>query len=339
MKSTPNNTIYRFFKSLFFVLILTLSHSGHSQNLVQPDIPKSTVLLEKTAVSEDIVYKINKAGDPVLLDIFIPKTNKNLKLPVVIYVHGGGWVEGDKMIRSDTYIEDMILKLTEKQYAVISINYTLVNENLHFPLPIEDTKDAVRWVRKNSDKYNFDPGNIGFFGTSAGAHLSMLSAYTPDTEFVGDPELSKYSGKVNYVINNFGPSDMNTLLHTRAGKIPVFFIGLFSKKIVDLREKLVYGITGYDIKTDKRKVVEYLKTISPVHYVQGGIPTLTIQGNKDQVVPLKQAKKLYRKLKKENIQNHLTVVENGLHGFRTTNKEELDKIVDKMVNFIEMQRK
>ncbi|WP_390455225.1 alpha/beta hydrolase family protein, partial [Chryseobacterium sp. Alg-005] len=171
------------------------------------------------------------------------------------------------------------------------------------------------------------------------AHLSMLSAYTSDTEFVGDPELSKYSGKVNYVINNFGPSDMNKLLRTRIGKVPVFFVGLFSKKIVDLREKLVFGITGYDIKKDKKKVIEYCTTISPVSYVDNAIPTLIIQGNKDQVVPIKQAKKLRRKLKKEGVQNTLTIVEDGLHGFRTTDKAELEKIVDEMVNFIVSQKK
>lgn len=339
MKSYTNNILHRFSINLFFVLFLTLSHWGFSQNLIQPEIQKSTLLFEKTAVSEDLTYKMSEKGSPVLLDIYTPKITGNTKIPVVIYVHGGGWVEGDKTIRADSYIENTILKLTEKQYAVISINYTLLDESTHFPTPVEDTKDVVRWVRKNAGKYNFDTNNIGFFGTSAGAHLSMLSAYTPDTEFVGDPELSKYSGKVNYVIDNFGPSDMNSLLHTRTGKIPVFFIGLFSKKIVDLREKLVLGITGYDIKKDKRKVVKYCKTISPISYVNDGVPTLIIQGNKDQVVPLKQSKKLHRKLKKEGVQNTLTIVEDGLHGFRTTEKAELDKIVEEMVSFIVSQKK
>lgn len=339
MKSNTSNILYRFFINLFFVFFLFFFNTFFTQNIVQPDIQKSILLPKKTTVSEDIVYKMSKTGNPVHLDIFTPKTSGNRKLPVVIYVHGGGWVEGDKIIRADSYIENMILKLTEKQYAVISINYTLVNESTHFPAPIEDTKDAVRWVRKNAGKYNFDTNNIGFLGASAGAHLSMLSAYTPDTEFTGDPELSKYSGKVNYVINNFGPSDMNRLLHTRIGKIPVFLIGLFSRKIVELREKLVLGITGYDIKKDKKKVVEYCKTISPVNYTNNGIPTLIIQGNKDQVVPLKQSKKLHRKLTKKSVQNTLTIVEDGIHGFRSTDKAKLDKIVEEMVNFVVSQKK
>lgn len=339
MKSTTSNTIHRFSINLFFVLILTLPHWMFSQSMIQPEIQKSILLPEKTLFSEDLTYKINEKGNPLFLDVYIPKIPGNTKLPVVIYVHGGGWVEGDKIIRADSYIENMILKLSEKGFAVISINYTLLNEKTHFPVPVEDTKDAVRWVRKNATKYNFDTNNIGFFGASAGAHLSMLSAYTPDTEFVGDPELSAYSAKVNYVINNFGPSDMNSLLHTRIGKIPVFFIGLLSEKIVDLREKLVWGITGYDINKDKKKVVEYLKNVSPITYAGNGIPTLTIQGNKDKIVPLKQSKKLHRKLRKNQVQSSLTIVEDGLHGFRTTDKVELDKLVDEMVNFAISQKK
>jgi acetyl esterase/lipase len=339
MKSFNNSIIYRFSINLFFVLFLGLFNLSYSQNQIEPEAQKSVLLPERTMFSENIIYKTDQQGKSILLDLYKPKKASSEKLPVVIYVHGGGWVQGDKIIRADSYIENTILKLIEKNYAVISIDYTLVSETVHFPSPIEDTKDAVKWVRKNADKYNFDQNNIGLFGASAGAHLSMLAAYTNDNEFVGSPELSPYSAKVNYVISNFGPTDLNKLLHTRAGKIPVFFIGLFAKNIVDLREKIVTGMSGYDIKKDKRKVIEYFKTISPLTYVDNGIPTLIVQGDKDKVVPMKQSKKLHRKLKKENIQNSLTIVEDGLHGFRSTDKEHLDRITDEMVNFVVSQKK
>ncbi|MDR6405976.1 MULTISPECIES: alpha/beta hydrolase [Chryseobacterium] len=339
MKSFNHSIIYRFSINLFFVLFLGLFNLSYSQNQIEPEAQKSVLLPERTMFSENIIYKTDQQGKSILLDLYKPKKASSEKLPVVIYVHGGGWVQGDKIIRADSYIENTILKLIEKNYAVISIDYTLVSETVHFPSPIEDTKDAVKWVRKNADKYNFDQNNIGLFGASAGAHLSMLAAYTNDNEFVGNPELSPYSAKVNYVISNFGPTDLNKLLHTRAGKIPVFFIGLFAKNIVDLREKIVTGMSGYDIKKDKRKVIEYFKTISPLTYVDNGIPTLIVQGDKDKVVPMKQSKKLHRKLKKENIQNSLTIVEDGLHGFRSTDKEHLDRITDEMVNFVVSQKK
>lgn len=341
MKSLSNSiSIYRFSTNLFFVLFLTLSTLGFSQFPFEPKTGKSTLLPEKTKVSENIIYKTNEKGTPMALDIYTPKETSSEKLPVVIYVYGGGWVKGDKTIRSETYTEDMVLKLVEKKYAVVCINYTLLNQDIHFPLPIQDTKDAVRWVRKNAEKYNFDTNNIGFFGASSGAHLSMLAAYSKDNEFIGSPELSSYSAKVNYVVDNFGPADLNTLLHTRTGKIPVYFIGLlFSDKIVTLRENLIDGISGYDIKKDKRKVIQYFKTVSPVSYADSAVPTLIVQGDKDKVVPLQQSKKLSRKLKRANIQNSLIIVKGGIHGFGTTDKTYIHQIDDEMINFIVSQKK
>ncbi|MCJ7934968.1 MAG: alpha/beta hydrolase [Chryseobacterium sp.] len=343
MKLSTNISIYRFFTNLFFVLFLSSSHLIFSQNFSQ--IPKqtprvkSTLLPEITTVAENVVYKINKKGNPLELDLYTPKTLSSEKYPVLIYVHGGGWIEGSKMISADDYVESTIKKLTAKQYAVISINYTLLNDSTHFPLPLEDTKDVVRWVRKNAEKYNFDTHNIGLFGASAGAHLSLLAAYTPDDTFKGSSELSPYSAKVNYVIDHYGPTDLNKLFHTKLGTIPVAMIGLISKKIVSLQQGLVKGLSGFDIQKDQENAIQYLKTISPVSYISNAVPTLIIQGDQDKIVPLSQSKKLHRKLNRATIQNSLIVVKDGIHGFGTTDKAYLDQMTDQMVDFIVSQKK
>lgn len=335
MKAVHNNTIYRFFLSLFFIFIISSSNSVLSQSPIpEASAPQTVILPERTNYSENITYKTDHEGKPIKLDLYKPKKSTTEKLPVVIYVHGGAWAKGDKVVRSGSYIERFILKLVDKGYAVISIDYTLVSETVHFPFPIQDTKDAVRWVRKNAEKYNFDIDNIGFFGASSGAHLSMLSAYTSDEDYAGSPDLKSYSGKVNYVVSNFGPTDLNKLLHTRLGKIPVAIVGLFFKPIVEIRQKLVFGISGYDIKTEKRKAVDYLTTVSPINDVATAVPTFILHGNKDKVAPIKHSKKLVRKMKKQNIEVQLVTVEDGTHGFGTTNKTYMDQLNDEMVRFI-----
>ncbi|PKF73752.1 alpha/beta hydrolase [Chryseobacterium sp. PMSZPI] len=344
MESSTNNiSNYRFFTNLFFILILSVSNLFYSQSFSQnptktPPI-KSTLLPEIATVTEDVVYKTGKKGNPLALDLYMPKNTSAEKLPVLIYVHGGGWIEGNKTVHSDDYLEMTIVKLMAKQYAVISINYTLVNDSTHFPLPLEDTKDAIRWVRKNAEKYNFDTNNIGIFGASAGAHLSLMAAYTPDNTFIGNPDLSPYSAKVNYVIDHYGPVDLNKLFHTGLGTIPVFMIGTISKKIVHLQQGLVKGLSGYDIKKDQQSAIDYLKTISPATYTDNGVPTLIVQGNKDKIVPLSQSKKLYRRLKRAKVQTSLIVIDKGVHGFSTTDKNELDQMTDQMVDFIVSQKK
>ncbi|WP_330745411.1 alpha/beta hydrolase [Chryseobacterium sp. CP-77] len=344
MKLHINNiSTYRFFTNLFFILFLSFTNLFFSQDLpLRPNkaaAVKSTLLPEIATVSEDIVYKTNRKGKPLALDLYTPKNATTEKLPVLIYVHGGGWVEGDKVVNSDNYLETTVKKLIDKQYAVISINYTLLSDSIHFPLPLEDTKDAIRWVRKNAEKYNLDTNNIGLFGASAGAHLSLMAAYTPDNTYLGNPELSSYSAKVNYVIDHYGPADLNKLFHTRLGTIPVGMIGLMSKKIVGLQENLVKGISGYNIRKDQDSAIDYLKTISPVYFVSGGVPTLIVQGNNDKIVPLSQSKKLHRKLNRAKIQNSLIVVDGGVHGFGTTDKAYLDQLTDKMVEFVLSQKK
>ncbi|ROI01836.1 alpha/beta hydrolase [Chryseobacterium sp. G0240] len=344
MKLSINNiSNYRFITNLFFILFLSISNLFFSQSFSQapthtPRI-KSSLLPEIASVTENIEYTTNKKGNPVSLDLYAPKTVSTEKFPVLIYIHGGGWIEGNKTIFADDYVETTIKKLIPRQYAVISINYTLLNDSTHFPLPLEDAKDAIRWVRKNAEKYNFDTNNIGVFGASAGAHLSLLAAYTPDDTFTGNPELSTYSSKVNYVIDHYGPVDLNKLFHTRLGTIPVAMIGMISKKIVSLQQGLVKGLSGYDITKDQQRAIEYLKTISPSSYTSSGVPTLIVQGNKDKIVPLSQSKKLYRKLKRAKIQTSLIVVDNGVHSFSTTDKAYLDNLTDQMVDFIVSQKK
>ncbi|MCX8531611.1 alpha/beta hydrolase [Chryseobacterium luquanense] len=318
----------RFLKSLFFLFLLTISTLGFSQK------QKSTLLFEQANVSENIVYKTDNNGEEILLDIYRPKNSENKKLPVVVYVHGGAWVEGDKVIYSNNYIESTILKLLEKNYTVISINYRLVSETVHFPAPIQDTKDAVRWVRKNADQYHLDENNIGMWGVSAGAHLSLLSAYTEDKDFAGDSQLSKYSAKVNYVVDNFGPTDMNRLLHTRAPKPLLLTVGLISKKIIDLRGKLIMGITGLNIKENKKEVVEICKTISPLTYNQNPVPTLILHGNKDKIAPIRHSKRLNKMLTKQNADHQLIIVKKGNHGFYTVDKAYQEELNNEMVSFI-----
>lgn len=339
MKQSHQSIWYRFSLNLFFIVLLASFTSGFSQELPEQKFPASTLLPERTALTKNIVYKTNSLGKPVSLDLYRPKNQVTEKLPVVVYVHGGAWAKGDQVVRAGNYIENFILKLVEKNYAVISIDYTLVSEKVHFPIPVEDTKDAVRWVRKNAGQYNFDPDNIGFFGASSGAHLSLLAAYTPDSEYTGNTELSAYSAKVNYVVDNFGPTDLNKLLHTRLGKVPVTIVGWFFKPIVEIREKLVYGISGYDINNEKRKAIDYLETVSPVNDTEGGIPTFILHGNKDKVAPIKHSKKLIRKLKKQNVEATLVVVEDGVHGFGTTDKAYMNQLTDEMVQFIAAHKK
>lgn len=322
----------KYFLTFLFLFLVHISVLAQKK-------PKSTLLPQNSTLTENITYKTDEKGDEIKLDVYLPKESSGQKFPVVVYLHGGAWVEGDKMISEDNYVEQTMLQLLEKNIAIVSINYRLLNENLHFPAPIQDSKDAVRWVRKNAGKYNFDEKNIGMWGVSAGAHLSLLNAYTTDEDFKGDKNLENYSATVNYVVDTFGPTDINTLLHTRAPKPLLGIVGLISKRIIDIRTKLIKGVTGFDPKKDKKQVVKICAEVSPLNYTQNTVPTLILHGNRDKIAPLRHSKRLNKMLKKAGTNHHLIVVKKGNHGFYTTDSEYQNELNKIMVDFIVSQKK
>ncbi len=98
------------------------------------------------------------------LDIFYPE-GETKRLPLIIYVHGGGWMASDK----SRYV-NYCMKLAKQGFLVFSINYRLAPKFRH-PSCIMDTIDAINWVKKNAKAYNGDLNNIALGGDSAGAHI------------------------------------------------------------------------------------------------------------------------------------------------------------------------
>lgn len=103
-----------------------------------------------------------------LLDIYYPKNVKG-KIPVIISVHGGGYVYGTK----EVYFH-YGLYLASKEFIVINFNYHLAPEK-KFPTQLEEINQVLKWMVENKDFYPFDINNVFMVGDSAGAQ--MLSHY------------------------------------------------------------------------------------------------------------------------------------------------------------------
>ncbi|MBQ9823308.1 MAG: alpha/beta hydrolase [Solobacterium sp.] len=103
-----------------------------------------------------------------MLDVYRPKASEG-KLPVILSIHGGGWVYGDK----DVY-QWYCMSLAQRGFAVVNYSYRLAPE-YKYPASFEDTKTVCEWILDNAEKYGFDTENIFGVGDSAGAHmLAML---------------------------------------------------------------------------------------------------------------------------------------------------------------------
>ena len=138
------------------------------------DITPDETATIKYEVILDVAYAQIPGVDTSLtsLDIYLPESGQDH--PVVIYVHGGAWVTGDK-----SNISYKPEAFTQKGYMFVSVNYRLSPKVQH-PVHVQDLAKAIAWVYKNAANYRGDNSHISLIGHSAGAHLAALVA-TDDT--------------------------------------------------------------------------------------------------------------------------------------------------------------
>lgn len=257
---------------------------------------------------KDIIYK-KSHGFPQKLDIYSAKKTLPKGSPVIVYVHGGSWSYGDKSIPKT--ISPLFDMLREQGYTIISTSYSLMKDKVIFDEQVEDVKDTIRWIRKNKDIYDLNSEEIGVIGTSAGAHLALLSSYTSDSQFIGDASLKDYSSKVKYVIDFFGPTDLSTLDLTKASP----------------------NLLKYIKSNPNTK--ELLNKYSPINYVKNYLPdTLIIHSKKDTFVPYRNSTLLYDKTKTTNSDVKLVTLENSDHDFSNISKEDIKSLAIEIFKFI-----
>jgi acetyl esterase/lipase len=235
------------------------------------------------------------------LDLFLPKKPADEKpLPVVVFIHGGGWQKGDKSGGA----RNVAPFVSGGHYAGVSVGYRLSGE-AKWPAQIHDCKAAIRWIRANAKTHNLDPDRIGVWGASAGGHLvSLLGTSGGVQELEGDlgPH-TRESSRVACVVNFFGPENFMTMLppeaHANAfGAIGALFGGSLSEKSAEA------------------------KAASPVtHITADDPPIFTAHGTKDPLVPFAQAQELDAALKKAGVPHLLMEMSGAGHGFRSAELE------------------
>jgi acetyl esterase/lipase len=247
-------------------------------------------------VEKDIPYA-GTTNPAQTLDLLLPKAPKGDKpLPVIVNIHGGAWMAGDK----SQGVGSIMGLVASGDYAGVTINYRLSAEAT-WPAQIFDCKAAIRWVRGNAEKYHLDPDRIGVIGGSAGGHLvAMLGTSGGVSELEGD--LGPYKGvssKVKCVVDEFGPSDLPSM-----GFAP----SSINHTAADSPESKLLG--GPIL--ERRKLAALA---SPISYVtKDDPPFLIIHGDKDMTVPFDQSDRLTKELKLRGVEVLFIKVEGGGHG-------------------------
>ncbi|WP_181151039.1 alpha/beta hydrolase [Paenibacillus sp. PCH8] len=126
----------------------------------------------------DIPYADEGYHDSTL-DIYYPSVTTE-SLPIVLWVHGGGWVLGDK-----DDIADYAVKLAKQGYVVASMNYALAPDT-KYPIPVVQTDQALTYMKNHAIEFKGDRKKIFLAGNSAGAQIASQAAAV-----VTNPDLAK----------------------------------------------------------------------------------------------------------------------------------------------------
>jgi len=226
-------------------------------------------LPEGVIATRNVPYVVNGDKNQVL-DIFLPAEVSTKPLPLVIWIHGGAWLAGSQDSPPITF-------LAKKGFAVASIQYRFIPQS-KWPAQAFDCKAAIRFLRANATKYNFDPNHFGVGGDSAGGHLAALVGTSGDVASIeGDLGATGVSSRVQAVVDWFGPTDL-TLLGVQAG--PNSFIKHDSTSSPESM------LMGGPIQEKK----DLAKTANPLTYVSATNPPFLIEhGDQDQLVPREQS--------------------------------------------------
>ncbi|WP_025027006.1 alpha/beta hydrolase [Caldalkalibacillus mannanilyticus] len=284
------------------------------------DLPegKSCTDFPSTILYEDV--EIGTAGNrPIYMSIAVPETPPADPMPVVVYVHGGGWNHGDRKGDNNATLRNICGMVSKRGYIGVTVDYRLTGEAI-YPAQIQDVKLAIRYLRAHRGMYKLDPSRIGVWGVSAGGHLASLLGTTGDLmqgelieldngnivetlDLEGTGGWQEYSSKVQAVIDWYGPADFIT---PEANK-----------------DRSLTALLGGPAGT----LPNLARLAMPGTYASSDDPPFWIRhGKDDKRVPYTQSEKFAQQLRNGGVQVvDLKIVPKQGHGFTGEAKTQADR--------------
>lgn len=248
-----------------------------------------------------------RGGERTLkMDVLYPKILPEEPMPVLVWIHGGGWCEGNKKEGIS-----WLIPFAKRGYFCASIEYRLSHEAL-FPSQIEDCKCAIRFLRANAKKFYLNEERIGVWGLSAGGHLAALLGTTHHVrELEGQGGWQQFSSRIRAVCDWFGPTDFLKMND---------FPGDIDHDAADSPEG---RLIGGAIQENKEKAAK----ANPIAYVtEEASPFLIVHADNDRLVPFHQSQLLYEALQEAGVEVTLEIIKGGGHGEKFNTSTVLKKV-------------
>lgn len=293
-----------------------------SDGFVGAGLPAGTVAAGNLPAGQrSTVEYCRPHGIPLAMDIYPPPATarRAQPAPVVLYVHGGGLVMGDRKTiglgaalanHDGALFSDVRRQLNARGFVVASIDYRLPPASA-WPAQIQDAKCAVRFLRAHAGALGIDSARIGAWGSSAGAVLAcLLGLAGPAAGFEAGQYLEQ-SSAVQAVVDMFSPADLTDLADSSA----------FMRTMVRI------GLGG---------TVGTRRAASPISYVRPGAPPfLIIHGTEDDTVRPRHSERLARELRASGVPATLIQVDGTGHGLDTKGQRPSpERLAGSVVEFL-----
>ena len=231
-------------------------------------------------------------GRKLLCDLWQPPEGIAPTGLAFIYVHGGNWYLLDK----DFGTRPFFRQLAAQGHVIMDVAYRLCPEVDIYGM-LGDVKRAVVWMKANAARYRVDPDRIVLGGGSAGGHLALLAAYTPNHSLLTPPDIQGCDLSVRAVVSYYGPTDLRACYEhldlKRTVGLPKVAVGLPETKTNFADAGRLDILLGGHL----HEVPDIYELASPVAHVRAGSPpTLLIQGEPDAIAPVDATRELHRKL-------------------------------------------
>jgi acetyl esterase/lipase len=242
----------------------------------------------RVKVEEGVVFGTG-GGRELRCDVYTPLTATTATgpLPGLLLLHGGGWRRGSRAI-----MRGYGLRVGREGYVCVAAEYRLLGES-PWPAAIHDVKAALRWMRAKAAQLGIDPQRIAVQGNSAGAHLALLAAGTPNRpELEGEGGHAGVSTHVGAVVAIYPPSVFHFDGPRPSGAVPAIAL---------------LGDQG---------TAEIAWQASPqAHVTPGFPPTFLIHGSADRIVPPSSSQRMFELLNAARVPVDFHMFAGLPHGF------------------------
>jgi acetyl esterase/lipase len=251
---------------------------------------------------------------PLEFDLYLPPSGD--RVPVVVFLHGGGWRVGSRHAAGPAYrgaSPTPFERAAQAGIAVASVDYRLSGEAT-WPAQLHDAKAAVRWLRSRADELGIDPGRIAAWGESAGGHLAELLGLVTDPALEGDVGIVGTSSAVSVVVAWYAPSDVAAVA-SDLGADPLD---------PATREAQLLGAPAPEVP-------DLAAQASPISHVSPDAPPfLLLHGHADRLIPCAQSERLYDALVEAGVEAELDLYEDADHMWLGS-AEAAEKAIDRTI--------